>query len=761
MRKYIWTYGLVSFLAFAVLMTVLARSIDFENRYAHVLYAQDEIISAQVSEDEQWRIRCDGKLPDKLATSLILFEDQYFKYHFGINPISIIKAMRDNCSAGKIVRGGSTITMQLARIHEGNRPRTYKQKCKEILLAIAIECRYSKKEILKLYAQHAPFGGNTVGYCAAAYRYYGKSAEDLSWMEAASLSVLPNSPSKIYPGKQQQALLRKRNFLLQKLLNNNYIDSISYRLSILESLPTRSHNFNAIAPHLLQRLKKSKPNNYNYASTIDPSLQFFTNETLNEYSDNYALTSGVNNACAIILRKDGSVAAYTSNVNCNNDCASDVDILMSPRSPGSTLKPFLYGLAIDQGMITPRSLLEDIPTFYNGYTPRNYDKKFRGIIPADKALTTSLNIPAVNLLQSYGTHPFLADLQKMELSSIDKNADHYGLSIILGGCEVTPVELARAYMNMSRVSRGEDAIDLSYLLDDATKSLDDYPMSQGGAYLTLDILKGVSRPENENGWQFLVNQIEISWKTGTSFGFRDAWSVGCSGDYTVLVWVGNADGEGRQGLTGMRKAAPILFDIFRLLPNSKPISIPSQELKVKYLCKQSGYIPTASCTQVEGQLLPSTVHQIPVCQYHKMVTLDTSENYQIYQHCEDQVITKSLFVLDPIINNYYKKNTGLSHEMPKYKDGCGGQDELLRIVYPTQSAEILLPIDVDNRKQALIGKALSSPGIDSIYWFVDHELKSITHTNHEVKLDLDSGNHTLTLVGSNGSEITHNFDIIN
>jgi len=759
MKKKIGIYLIVVLGVFLIFLLCLSSRVQFENRYAHILYAEDKIISAQVSDDQQWRIKCEGSLPEKLATTLKLFEDQYFDYHFGVNPISIFSALVSNIKAGRTVRGGSTITMQLARIHEGNQARTYLQKTKEIFLSLALELKYSKQEILQLYAQHAPYGGNTVGYCAAAARYYDKAADQLSWNEAATLAVLPNAPSKIYPGKAQQELIRKRNFLLHELMDQSLIDSITYRLSTLEDLPTQSHYFEAMAPHLLQEAKKKEADIFNHHTTIDYSLQQNARRIMQQYRDQYAAT-GIDNLCSIILRNDGTIAAYHANVSCETNCSTDVDILHSERSPGSTLKPFLYGVAIDAGMISPNALLEDIPVFYNGYSPGNFDKRYRGIVTAERALTESLNIPAVNLLQQYGTSSFLGDLRKMHFSTMTKSAEHYGLSLILGGGEVKPIELATAYMNMTRVANGLDPLIATYSVSSSKEKQSYFPLSSGSAFLTLDMLKGVNRPSSEDGWQYFQNQQQISWKTGTSFGFRDAWSVGTTSDYTILVWVGNADGEGRPGLTGIKKAAPVLFDLFKLLPSS-PVQAPNlRTLEVKHVCEASGYLPTEACKTTTAAYFPRDAHTMPLCSYHKIISLDESETRRVYQNCTDKIINKATFTLDPVVNNYYKKFTGISHALPPYKPDCNNSTEKLKIIYPAERSQILLPRDLNEKKQALIAKVATDKGIDSLFWFINHELVTVTCHAHETAINLDPGEHTLTVVGSNGIQRSHDFEII-
>jgi penicillin-binding protein 1C len=749
-----------SLLLFVIYLLILGRSIVFDDRFAHVLIAEGEIIDAQVSVDEQWRIQCEGDLPEKLATTIQMFEDQYFPYHIGVNPVSILKAIRDNHRAGHTVRGGSTITMQLARILEGNQPRTYQQKMKEMMIALALELRYSKDEILKAYGQYAPFGGNTVGYCAAALRYYDKHPESLTWTESATLAVLPNAPGKIYPGRSQDILVGKRNFLLSKMLDQGLIDSVTYRLSMMEDLPTQSHLFSALSPHLLQRMKKEDKHQFNHQTTLDASLQGHVVRILQQYQDDYSQSSDIKNIAAVILRSDGSVASYVGNVTCHNDCAADVDILTSQRSPGSTLKPFLYGLAIDRGLITPTALLEDIPVFFNGYSPSNYDKSYRGIIPASEALTTSLNIPAVNLLQQYGTHPFLSDLRQIGFSSMTNGADHYGLTMILGGNEVIPLELATAYSNLYRSSRQLRPVTAYANTNSSKNTAQEYPISAGGSFLTIDMLKGVNRPESEDGWQYLDNHQDIAWKTGTSYGLRDAWSVGCTQDYTVLVWVGNADGEGKSGLTGVDKAAPILFDIFKLLPDSGQDLVPHNSMETKAICAVSGYAATDACTEVNHTSLPKESRHLTQCKYHQTLSLDESGQFQVYRDCVEKVVTSSVFTLEPIVNNYYQKATGISYATPPYLPDCQATSESITIISPKPDADILIPRNIDNRKELLISRAIVSPEVDSLYWFVDDRLINVTSERHELALDFSVGPHRLTVVSNHGTESIRRFRIV-
>jgi len=747
-----------------LVLYIWINNTTFDNRFSPVVYSQEgEIMSAHVSKDQQWRISCSGELPIKFATSIRLFEDQYFYYHPGVNIGSLFNAFKQNIKAGKIVRGGSTLTMQLARIYFGNAKRTYFQKIKEIFFALAIETKYSKDEILKLYGQYAPFGGNIIGYCAASRFYYDKDPSLLSWSESVTLAVLPNAPSDIYPGKGQLNLIRKRDRLLEKLLRKRIIDSVTYRLSLKESVPVQKNNFPSLSPHLIPYFTMKHKDNVignKYITTIDMSLQKGVKKVVDQYAKRYS-ARGIDNMAVLILRNDGTVASYIANSTCQTkDCGSSVDIIKSYRSPGSILKPFLYGMSLDGGLITRKSLINDIPIFYNGFSPKNYDRRFRGIISAEDALTQSLNVPAVNLLSDYGIDAFLNGLVDLGFKGINKDAGHYGLSLILGGCEVSMMEVGQAYMNLVRKAMKKEALSISLIKEEKPQRLNEiYPVSTAASWTVLDILKGVNRPVEQDGWQYFTNQHSISWKTGTSYGYRDAWSVGVNKDYTVVVWVGNADGEGRKGLTGIKKAAPVLFSVFDLLPLSEKIEEPINRFKQKKVCKVSGYSATSACNETEIVFVPDNSHNLPQCKFHKILTVDIEEKFQVNNECKTvkEFKQKSYFVLSPIVNSYFKKFSGKDFLVPPMHPDCSSFKERIDIVYPPHEAILLLPNDIDRKKRKLICSASTSPGIDSLYWFFDDDLISITKGNHKLEIDAEIGNHKITILSPNGSSVTHSF----
>jgi penicillin-binding protein 1C len=737
--------------------------VDFATTWSTAVFDKDgTVISAAVSEDEQWRLFCDTEVPEKLEQAMLSFEDEYFYWHPGINPVSVVKAVTDNIRAGRIVRGGSTLSMQLARISQGNKARTVPQKIKEMILSLGLEMRYSKKEILQLYGQHAPFGGNIVGYCAASQRYFGKDPEFLSWAEAASIAILPNSPGKIFPGRAQASFIKKRNFLLHKLHKKGLIDPISLSLAMREPLPEGLKYFEQISPHLLQQVKKA--GKYNLRSSIDGSLQKMVIHILENFGSMYAANS-VNNISALVLdNANGQIMSYVGNVDHDPFRANkDVDMISSMRSPGSTMKPLLYGVCFDEGLITPQSLIEDTPLFINGFSPQNIDKSFRGIVRAYDALNNSLNIPAVLMLREFGIQPFIEKLRQSGFEHTSRSNHHYGLSLILGSNEVTSLESGRAYMNIARKAMAKKSIDISYEKDEKLLPFREIPLSIGSAYQVLNLLKEVKRPEDQDGWEFFESRHYLAWKTGTSYGNRDAWAIGVTRQYTIVVWVGNASGEGRNGLTGLRLAAPVLFAISDVLPQTPWFEEPSAELKPVEVCSRSGFRKGEHCPGSEFILAPKNVRRIPVCDYHQTIVLDASRQFRISSECYDPALGKdsSFFVLSPRVNHYYRIASGTDHSLPPFHPDCENLSQQVTILYPHMHSRILLPREINDQLKPLICKAVSTMKQDTLYWFLNSAFLKTTTKDHAIVIDsLMPGFHQLTVSSVHGMSGNVQFEVI-
>ncbi|MET3034300.1 penicillin-binding protein 1C, partial [Flavobacterium johnsoniae] len=526
----------------------------FKEPYSTVIESKEgELLGAKIARDGQWRFPAQDSVPDKFKKCIVYFEDEYFYKHPGFNPGAMINAFKQNRKAGKVVRGGSTLTQQVIRLSRKGKNRTYFEKLIEIILATRLELGYSKNEILEMYAAHAPFGGNVVGLEMASWRYFGVQSNQLSWAENAVLAVLPNAPSLIYPGKNQIKLLNKRNRLLLKLHQEGIIDKQTYELSIEEPLPQKPYDLPQIAPHLLQRVAKNEEGT-RVKTTIDYALQNRVNQIARYYYNQYKQNEVHNLAILVIDVQNRNVISYVGNSPTDKDHQKDVDIIDAPRSTGSILKPLLYGAMLDDGELLPNTLVADIPTQISGYTPQNFNLTFDGAVPAHRALSRSLNIPAVLMLQEFTVNKFYEELQKFKLKNINKTPDHYGLSLILGGAESNLWDLCRTYANLSSTVnyytknkgqyRTNEFTELNYKNDfkpDFGSETDQKNiLGAGSIWLTYNAMEEVNRPEGDEAWKFYDSSLKIAWKTGTSFGNRDAWAIGTNSRYVVGIWVGNA-----------------------------------------------------------------------------------------------------------------------------------------------------------------------------------------------------------------------------
>lgn len=730
----------------------------------------DVLLGALIATDGQWRFPHSATVPQKFKTCLLTFEDAYFYYHFGFNPVSIFKAFKQNLLSGEVKRGGSTITQQVIRLSRNDQKRSYFEKLKEIILATRLEFRASKEKILTYWSSNAPFGGNVVGLEAASWRYFNRKAADLSWAESATLAVLPNAPNLIYPGKNQQKLLVKRNRLLQKLLQKNILDSLTYQLSILEELPQKPYALPLITPHLLQKINKERKGKF-VKTTLSATLQNQTNAIVKTHY-NQLKKNGIFNISVLVLDvKTRQVLSYVGNSPTDTKHQKDVDIIDKPRSTGSILKPFLYAAMLDSGALLPNMLVEDVPTNFGSYHPENFDKKYAGAISAKLALAQSLNVPTVRMLQDFGLEKFYDYLQKLQLKDLKKSADYYGLTLALGGAESNLWDLCKSYAslaatlnkyttNSSRYFTNEFCAPTFYAdtkIDFGAKTSEKIIFDAASIYLTFESLKEVNRPNAEENWEFFDSSKQIAWKTGTSFGFRDAWAIGTTKDFVVGVWVGNADGEGRPGLIGVQTAAPILFDVFDKLPNSNWFEKPFDEMTEVEICTKSGFRATAICSEKKVEFIQNAGLKTKPCPFHVLVNVDISANYQVNTSCEklEKIHQKSWFVLPPLMEYYYKDKNPFYKPLPKFRNDClGALKTTMKFIYPTEKSTIFLPKDFDGKQNEIILKVAHTNADAELYWYVDETFLASTKEKHELALSVKAGNYTISVTDTFGNEIT-------
>ena len=722
----------------------------------------NELLGARIAPDGQWRFPPRTTTPAKIQACFIEFEDNHFFHHWGVNPVSIGRAAYQNLKAGRVISGGSTITMQTIRLARNN-PRTFSEKFIEMIWATRLEFRYSKEKILSLYVSHAPFGGNVVGLDAAAWRYFGHSADDLSWAEAAMLAVLPNSPAMIHLSKSRQALLDKRNRLLTRLHTKGVLDDSSYELALSEPLPQEPKPLPQIAPHLTDYFYQTRNGNYS-VSTIDRGIQLQIEELIERWNGEFSRSDIRNIAILVIDVQKNQPIAYCGNVHFNKtNSGNQVDIIRSPRSTGSILKPFLYYAMLQEGSILPHTLLPDIPININGFAPQNFSQQFEGAVPASEALARSLNIPTVTMLQRYGVPKIYNFLKQTGISTLTRPASHYGLSLILGGAEGTLWDITCAYTDMARCLKGLDKTDCSLLLSDsahnASSVVPTSSFSPCAVWQTFEAIKEVNRPE-EIDWRTIPSMQTIAWKTGTSYGFRDAWAVGVTPRYAVGVWVGNATGEGKPGLVGARTAGPVMFDVFNLLPSSPWFVRPSEGFVDAEVCHLSGHLKGRFCEETDTILILPAGLKTEACPYHHRINLSADGTQRIYESCinTEAAIQKNWFTLPPVWEWYYKQRHPEYKTLPPFKPGCG--EDILRpmqFVYPTMNARIFLPRQMDGSKSQLTFELVHSVPKATVYWHLDNNYLAETQDFHKISLLPSSGKHTMTAVDNEGNTVSVTF----
>lgn len=719
----------------------------FASDYSFVVYDRDgNLLNAQVSADEQWRFPPHETSNKMYTNAAVLYEDKNFYFHCGVDPFAVLRALVLNIKHKKIISGASTLTMQVARIAEKNKARSFPQKIRESFLSVLLEICYPKETILQLYANNAPYGGNVVGIDAASWRYFSRSQKNLSVAELAALAVLPNEPSLVRPGLNETILQTKRDALLEELFTQRLISAETLELAKAEAVPTAPHPLPNTTPHYAAFLKKQSSKNF-ALTAINPKLQERCSEIMERLSAD-AARSGVYNAAAIIIEnKSGNIIAYIGNTGVHNKNRivqnEAVDMLQARRSSGSLLKPFLYAAALDASLILPTQILPDLPTQFASYIPQNNSHYFLGAVPANEALTKSLNVPFVNLLADYSIENFLPLLQRLGFSTFDKSAEYYGLPLILGGGELTLYEITSVFRNMVLCAYGN-----------SENLPPDFPISEASARITLDVLQSGVRPADEKAWNYFSSSKKIAWKTGTSYGNKDAWCVGVSPAYTVGVWFGNANGVGRPEITSSHLAAPALFKLFELLPN---VAVPPRnEINYKTipLCKHSGFAAGEFCDEKTEIQIPRNFHINKVCPYCRAVVLTANEKFRVSNIAatHEKTCIKNFFILPPAQEYYYSQAHPDYQKLPPQLAAGKINSRDFQIIFPKNYSNIFIPTQLDGSMGAFTAKAAYGEKHKELFWFLDKNFLCTTETIHEVKITASYGRHTLSVVDSTGNE---------
>lgn len=721
-----------------------------------ILDKNNEILRVYLDKNQQWHLPYNDDVPEKLKVAITQYEDKRFYKHLGVDNISIIRALISNIKAKRVVSGGSTLTMQVIRIWSKH-PRTISYKFLEYFQALKLEIFYSKDEILKMYLNNAPYGGNILGINCASYKYFHKQLEELTWAEACMFAILPNNPGYLYPGKNNNVLKRKRDSLLAKLTEQKIITPKQYQFSIREDIPSNQHKYPLIAPHFSDLVAKDEQINDTYIkTTLDKNIQRICEEIASFYT--YDLHSlGIKNLAFIVSdTHTREIKAYVGSQDyLSNNFNGFIDGNKIHRSSGSVLKPFIYAKAIDLGIITKESLIEDVNTYYGDFLPKNFSNHYDGLVSLNDALIYSLNMPAYNITNQVGVYQTCSMLKNVGMKSLIKDPNSYGLSICIGGAETSNYELCEMYLTLANYGKHGK---LTYLKNQK-KHYNQTTLSPASCYQILKILENVNRPINDS------DNIDFSWKTGTSNGFRDAWAVGTNPDWTISVWCGNFTGEGNPHLIGNKIAGTLLFEILKQLPTTNNLFVkPQNAFKKIKVCKSSGFMATDKCSKTKTIDVPINTTSFAKCKYHKKITVDSMETMQLCSKCWKNIPHKQINVLSypPIVEYYLNKNRNYVNHIPPHNPKCSTviNEKNLYLKYPIDNSRIILPRDAN----VIIAEAFSKTN-SPLYWFLNDKLIAQTtkfESNKRIiqKINIcKSGTNTLFIINELGESIKVHFTV--
>jgi penicillin-binding protein 1C len=692
----------------------LLEGIDFSTR---VRDRNGNVLRVTLTADQKYRIWTPLKeISPELISATLRFEDKYYETHPGVNPVSLLRATWNLAFSRGTHAGASTITMQLARLRYHLQTRTVAGKLRQIVYALELERHYSKTQILEAYLNLAPYGRNIEGVGAASEIYFAKSAARVTSAEAVALSVIPQSPTR------RALVAGGENARVTNAQQRWYSRSTTKETPALTFRAEARTRRQLTAPHFVQQTLETRTTATEIATTLDLSLQQMLEKRVADYIAQNRDRGIVNAAALLINFKTMEVLAQIGSSDfANAEIHGQVDGTRRPRSPGSTLKPLVYALALDQGKIHPLTLLKDAPHTFGDYNPENFDREFLGPIRACDALARSRNVPAVTLASDLAHPTFYEFLREAEVS-LPKPASFYGLSLPLGGAEVTMEDLVRLYAALANGGRLQP---LRRLLDEpARKSV--RVVSPEAAFLTLDMLGQIPRPGLTNADS--NRYPPVFWKTGTSHGFRDAWSVAVFDHYVIAVWIGNFDGKRNAAFVGRTAAAPLLFQMIdglramepsRLQPHLPP---PELNLKRVEFCAVSGQLPTAYCPhKTEGWFIPG-ISPISTCDVHREVLVDASTGLRVAQDDGTRTLKRDVYEFWPSDLLTLFERAGVPRKLPPPFAPTMDNELLSR---GGHAPKINLPateITISHTPANTPGiplRAETETGVRKLYWFAD------------------------------------------
>lgn len=730
--------------------------------YGHVDYStawfdrNGKLLRLDLASDDRYRLKVPlEKVSKAMQQATLLYEDKDFYSHGGVDLLALMRAAWQTYVLGERLIGGSTLTMQVARLRYGH-PHNLWGKIEQILRSIQIERHYSKQQILDAYFNLAPYGRNIEGVGAASLIYFDKPASELSLPEAMALSVVPQNPVRRNPtskaGFRQLAEARAR--LFERWLETHPDDAARREQLELPLAVRPPEKLPFHAPHFLNGLNAGEGS---IVTTLDLSEQQLLESVVTQYVARHK-GEGIRNASALLLNsRSMEVEALVGSADFFNDkIAGQVDGTRAKRSPGSALKPFVYALAVDQGLIHPMTLLKDAPKRYGGYTPENFDQVFLGPILAKDALIKSRNVPAVNLTAALKKPGLYGFLKKAGITEM-REPGYYGLALALGGIEVTMQEVVRLYATLAN---GGQLKPITMLRTGKPVPHGKAMFSPEAAFITLKMLQENPPPQQEQLPGAVVKQHTIAWKTGTSYAFRDAWSVGVAGPYVLAVWVGNFDGEGNPAFIGRTAAGPLLFDIFSALGKTHDeldeVTLPRKGLNVKQIamCTDTGDLPGRYCPHTSpGWFIPG-VSPIKVSTVYRAIPIDQATGRRACYY--DPKTTRSeVYEFWPSDLQRIFRQAGLMRRLPPpFMKQCsldqqGNEGTAPKITTPSQVITYTLRADRLS-KERIPFEAVSDADVRTLYWFVDSRLVGQAKAGEVFFWPAEAGDYTVSVLDDHG-----------
>lgn len=721
-----------------------------------VLDRNGRVLHGFLSRDEKWRMHTElHEISPDIREAFLAKEDKYFYYHPGVNPAAILRAVWNNLTSGRRTSGASTITMQVARLMEP-KDRTYANKFREMFRALQLEWHFSKDEILQLYLNRAPYGGNIEGIKAASLIYFGRLPDQLSLAQIVALTIIPNRPNQLTIGRHNETIQIERDRWIQRLNAEGVFDNERSQAALREPFAYRRMDVPRQAPHLSLRLRNQYPDQYSVRSSLNREVQSRVENLL--YAANRRLRyRGIRQAAAIVIDNHTmQVLAYVGSPDFFDDSeAGQVDGVRAVRSPGSTLKPLIYALAVDLGTVTPKTVVADVPIHIDGYSPENYDANYNGPVTIEDALAYSLNIPAVKTLQQIGVPTLVDKLIEADFRQILLDRNKLGLSVALGGCGTRLEELALLYATFANKGQYAKA---NWLHSDSTATSKRL-ISEEASYLITESLTRLTRPDLPNSASASLRVPKVAWKTGTSYGRRDAWSIGYNRNYTIAVWVGNFNNEGVPDLSGADIATPILFDLFNTIDyasSNQWYDIPAN-LQYRFVCPVSGQPRGETCEHAVVDWFVPGISTNQTCRHLVEVSVSPDERISYCTRCRPSIGYKRKLYPDyPADMLAWMERVGARYDkIPNHNPECTRvlQTNPPRIVSPVANQEYLIDRS-DDAEIKLAAETAADVGL--LYWYVNDRLVGTSKPGEDFFVKVDPGRIKISCTDDRGrnSDIT-------